>query len=427
MAGNAVYAALRPSKLLPTPRVKSRMRAFVSLSLVVASCTPALLPRPPAVPEPGPELRVQAAPTDISLLERVSKIRGLVPKSPVGIVTLEDEPFDARYAASVPVADDLRLRTLMMWVAFGFVPGGSDAYTSTGRKTSFAGFYDPQEKRIFLRNRNVSTVSNEALLVHELTHALQDQYFALDHFSHNEDSTNEDAMLARKAVYEGDATLVAEIFGAQRANEEHAVAISTAAERARTLPEEDVVKWIGAEARLLERPAIAWKPLVFSYYTGLAFLASLRTPFDFRAIDAVYQTPPISTEQVLHPEKYRTHEQPLALEMPEAAGVPQGTLGEYRIALFLERCLSREQAQKAAAGWGNDKYIVTTLPNDRVALRWVTRWDTEADAREFHKALKEVSTCYPALNVGATKRGLHIRAESKIMLEGDRVTYLRGS
>jgi hypothetical protein len=402
------------------------MRAFVWLSLVAFSCTPALLPRPQAVPKPAPESRVQAAPIEVSLLERVSKIRGLAPKSPVSIETLEDEAFDARYAASVPIADNLRLRTLMMWVAFGFVPGGSDAYTSTGRKTSFAGFYDAKEKRIFLRNRNVSTASNEALLVHELTHALQDQYFALDHFSHNEDSTNEDAMLARKAVYEGDATLVAEIFGAEQAKEELAVAISTAAERARTLPEEDVVKWIGAEARLRERPAIAWKPLVFSYYTGLAFLASLCTPFDFRAIDAVYQTPPISTEQVLHPEKYRTHEQPLALEMPDAAGVPQGTLGEYRIALFLERCLSREQAQKAAAGWGNDKYIVTALANDRVGLRWVTRWDTEADASEFHKALKEVSRCYPALNNDVSKRGLHIGTETRLRLEGDRVTYLRG-
>jgi hypothetical protein len=428
MAGNAVYAALRAPKLLRAPRVKRRMRAFVSLSLVLASCTPALLPRPSTSParelEPATPSRalVQPAPPEALLLERVSKIRGLVPKAPVSVETLTDEAFNARYAASVPVADELRRRTLMMWVAFGFVPGGSDAYTASGRKTSFAGFYDTQTKRIVLRDRNVSTASNEALLVHELTHALQDQYFALDHFSQSEDSANEDAMLARKAVYEGDATLVAEIFGAKQANEEQAHSVATAAERARTLPEEDVVKWIGAEARLLERPSIAWKPLVFSYYTGLAFLADLQTPFDFRTIDAVYQVPPISTEQVLHPEKYRAHEPPLAIEMPDESG----TLGEYRIALFLERCLSREQAQKAAAGWGNDKYIVTALPKDRVALRWLTRWDTEADAREFHKALKEVSTCYPELNADASKRGLHISTESRLQLEGDRVTYMRG-
>jgi hypothetical protein len=352
----------------------------------------------------------------------------------VPLTYLDDAAFDAQYAASVPVAEDVRRRITSGWIAFGFVAGGDGGFGATSRTTAFSGFYDPALGRVFLRAKRPASAfagdagppderDDAALVVHELTHALQDQAFGLPKFAQADD---DDAMLARKATYEGDATMVAEVFGATQANESLGDAILRASERARTLPEEDVVKWIGADGSLVERPAIGWRPLVFAYYGGLSFLSGVRPPYDFRAIDGVFRDPPTTTEQVLHPEKYVAREARLPLADPPApAGstwTTTGTLGEYRTRLLLARCAPRDVAARAAAGWGADRYAVGALPGDKLALAWITRWDTPADAEEFERALATTSRCFPS----PPRSGVHIGTEDGIARVGDRVAYVRG-
>jgi hypothetical protein len=376
----------------------------------------------PSSHDPHPAATTTMPPNARALWEQVASIRGLVPKRAVEIETLDDDAFERRYAESVPVPAALRARALATWTAFGFIPGGSDAYAT--RKTAFAGFYDPPSQKIVIRQAQ-GHFNEPALLVHEMAHALQDQYFGIDRFARIED--NEDAMLARKAVLEGDATLVAEAWAAEAAGERGTDAIARAAERVGGLPEQEIVQWVGAESRLLARPAIAWKPLVFAYYTGLQFLASLRSPFQFATVNKAFEAPPSTTEQVLHPGAYSAHEAPLALDQPaaeESTVLARGSLGEYRISLMLQHCgpTAREVARAAAAGWGNDHYVVTALPKERAALQWVTRWDTPEDAEAFHRALNDAVRCYPK----AASSGLHVETEIGLAIVGDRVSYVRG-
>lgn len=414
-------------------RMGMRLRlATTTTALALAACagappraTPLARPAapPPAVASAAPTVAIAPEPVDPpDLLGQVARLRGLTPKRAVDVRYLDDAAFDAQYAVSVPVADDVRHRIVATWTAFGFIGGGTEADPGRTRTTAFSGFYDPKLGQVFLRDR-ADRDSLKSLTVHELTHALQDQTFGLASFSQDGD---DDAMLARKATFEGDATLVAEIYGAKEAKDDPEVSILRASGRATTLPEDEVVKWIGADLTLIERPAIAWRPLVFAYYGGMSFLSAVQPPYDFHVVDAVYRDPPTTTEQVMHPEKYRAHEARLPLEAKSApAGttvVAEGTLGEYRAFLFLLRCVPRDVAARAAAGWGNDHYVVASSTKDKLSLTWTTRWDTEADAQEFEHALATAAKCYPA----AATSGLRIASDDAIARDGDRVTYVRG-
>ena len=45
--------------------------------------------------------------------------------------------------------------------------------------------------------------------------------------------------------------------------------------------------------------------MIFPYFKGMVFCAKIANQGGWAAIDDVYRNPPLSTEQILHPEKYR--------------------------------------------------------------------------------------------------------------------------
>ncbi|MEJ2564035.1 MAG: hypothetical protein P8Z42_15340, partial [Anaerolineales bacterium] len=109
------------------------------------------------------------------------------------------------------------------------------------------------------------------------------------------------------------------------------------------------------------------------------------------AVDAVYQDPPSSTEQILHPERY-PNDDPVKLIVPEALGVldsgwrlvDEDTLGEWYTQLVLNEYIPKAEAVSAAAGWGGDVYRV--YHNDSSGedvLLLVAQWDTIKDVQEF--------------------------------------------
>jgi hypothetical protein len=100
---------------------------------------------------------------------------------------------------------------------------------------------------------------------------------------------------------------------------------------------------------------------------------------------------PLSTEQILHPDRYAAGDQPLELGFtgsgPDTLRY-EDTLGEFEIGLLFTQLLqdSSETAGPAfAQGWGGDRYRVYGADAD--ALVWYSVWD-EAVARDrFLRAL----------------------------------------
>jgi len=262
-----------------------------------------------------------------------------------------------------------------------------------------AGFYDPITKKLYLTDwlnkKDVlvaltefiiqKDLSGELLLSHELTHALQDQHYDLEKFI-LEDKGNLDMMLARHAVAEGDATAAG--FN---------VVVGPLGKTVQNSPE--LPRMIQKEATrfgggLDNLNPILREQLLFPYYGGLYFVREVLLAHGWEGMKKVYEDPPDSTEQILHPEKYlKVPDRPVELARPDLGWVEKegykpvlsNTLGELGLRVLLEERSSKKKSAAAAQGWGNDRYWVWEKEGgqNEFPFVWITAWDSELDAREF--------------------------------------------
>jgi len=268
-----------------------------------------------------------------------------------------------------------------------------------------AGFYDPWERRLFIANWNTTGVAmmDDAVMAHEIDHALQDQHFNLRKFM-TADAKNADATTARQALVEGDGmALMVEYLGTQSAPPAEAAKI------AGLLWASDAVvqnmKQLAAAnmGGLAQAPLVLREGLVFPYTGGLEFVAHLRKTQPWSAVDAAFRKPPLATEQIMHPAKYDAYERPDQVTASTPAALRgwklayQNVSGELGVLMFLRQHGVASQpadgsgrADLAAAGWGGDRLAVFTPPGGGKAADAVgvfyTVWDHEADAIEFFAA-----------------------------------------
>lgn len=345
---------------------------------------PAKPPAPPAVSEEADrktleELVAKAVPI-------VEKARGLTFKSKVPVAPVTADAFVERFmrdftkylGGEAKVEPASRLLSKLRFLPEG---GNLRALLAEFLKGNVAANYDPETKGVSFLPGVQRTLP---LMVHELTHALDDQHFdmktAVDAFSGNLDRALAYGMLA-----EGDAQSVETRFmtgggsAKQDLKELRAVAESFG----------DMI----LRRRFGDTPpalALAFKS---QYTEGVIFAETLRrTEKGEEAIHAAFRKPPASTEQGLHPEKYLAGEAPAAITfgaLPEGGKVLfETTLGELgtRIAL-LAAGVAKQDAYSVAAGWGGDRVALVSLPGGE-AVVWTTVWDTEADAIAFYECMK---------------------------------------
>jgi len=138
-------------------------------------------------------------------------------------------------------------------------------------------------------------------------------------------------------------------------------------------------------------PAAVRETVVFQYVAGVNFVSWAYQRAGWDGVNALLAHPPVSTEQILHPEKYFVHaEYPLAVHVGGVSPYTQGgwqlaenaTVGEFLIRVLGEQFLPTARAQSVAAGWDGDRLLAFTRGND-LAIVWLTAWDSEAEAAEF--------------------------------------------
>lgn len=290
-----------------------------------------------------------------------------------------DELVDAEYTKEQAQADERLLR------AFDLLPAGTDLRALRVRllNENVAGFYDerPDKRRLYAVSEDRSfTPMNQIVLAHELRHALQDQYHDLHGFLGDDVTDFDDRRVAWMALLEGDATLVMERFVQRRLG----------------LPAGFAARGEGLDAAGLGAPGLFDLPdappavrdhLIQPYLAGAAFASALWERGGAAAMREAWASPPASTEQVLHPERYFAREAPRPLvprilPPPGARVLSQGTLGE-----LLLRSLLEPGAESAAAGWGGDAWRLYDVAG-RTLLVWRSEWDSLADALEFEAALQ---------------------------------------
>lgn len=248
------------------------------------------------------------------------------------------------------------------------------------------GFYDDIEKRMVVVSDAGLDVEARITYAHEYTHALQDAAFGIDALE-TDAPGEDDRGLARTALIEGDAT------------------ITMLAWMLQNLSQTDILEYFGS-AQVPDTSGIpSWMvaQLAFPYDAGLNWTTILAggdpTQPDFGPIDAAYDDPPDSTEQVIDIDKWDPREEPDPVEAIDLAGmlgsgwteIDATPVGQATISIILEHFgVATRDAREASAGWGGDRLVVAQGPDDSFAVTWRLTWDTADDGGEFASAYATV-------------------------------------
>jgi hypothetical protein len=144
--------------------------------------------------------------------------------------------------------------------------------------------------------------------------------------------------------------------------------------------------FLGGGPSLRKAPPIVSESMIFPYFKGAVFCSRLVNDGGWKSIDEAYRSLPQSTEQILHPEKFRGNpDRPMSIDLgalkpgAEWKELGRNVLGEMQMAVMLRK----NGGASAAAGWDGDRYAIFEGPKNRLGLVWLTTWDSEDDAREF--------------------------------------------
>lgn len=326
---------------------------------------------------------------------QVVAIRGLDPADigPPDVITraeLREELqrlFDEQYPPEERDRDNRMLR------AFGLLEPDEDVVELQLRLLGdqVLGFYDTVEDRMVVVTDAGLDPAAKLTYAHEYTHALQDAAFAPEHFT-AEGLDDDDRQLAMTTLTEGDATITMVAWAIKHLTDEEQLEIGTGIE----LPDTTGI------------PSWMVNQLQFPYTAGQTWIGSLTEDLfknpDFTEVDAAYDDPPLTTEQVIHLDKWDSREARVPVEAPDLPAilgdgwelVDESPVGEASIGIFLEHFgIDGQVATAAAAGWGGDRAAVASGPDGAFALAWRLAWDSAADAAAFADAYKSVVAALP--------------------------------
>jgi len=303
-------------------------------------------------------------------------------------------------------------------------------------ESQVGGFYDPASESFSLMEQFPKGIA-AAILSHELDHALDDQLFDIDG-TLEEFMEVTDRAAAFWCVVEGSGQNVGTMW--VLGNMDRVDLESFATFQAET------------QHGLDEAPQWLWKPLLAAYLQGSSFLvrksgvlAGSTVPAKSADIRTAFESPPRSTEQVLHPEKYWEPEhadEPLEVGFDTSA-LPAGwevlredVLGELLLAIVTttpaERAsldlsdpaamLGMRFTNELASGWGGDRVILLANEEARV-MRLVTVWDTERDAAEFYGGMTHLVPNIRAA-VNQLNPGRKTKADVTLEYAGEREVVL---
>jgi hypothetical protein len=242
--------------------------------------------------------------------------------------------------------------------AFGLLPPDFpyDTFMTDLLTEQIAGLYDPKAREFYIADW-IPPADQRMVMAHELTHALQDQYFNIEPWV-KAARPNDDAELAREAVLEGSATAAMIDY-----------LIRGTGRSLQDLPDFDPSMFLGelgATPTLSKAPPFLKDALVFPYLSGLQFSKVALKKAGWASISTLFQKPPASTQQILHPELYASGKPPVSVELPPLAillgqtwsKLDENVLGEFGLQEALKQFLGADRAKSLAPAWEGDLYAV---------------------------------------------------------------------
>lgn len=354
-----------------------------------------------------------------AIAEAVATIRGLPLKHQVPAEVQSQDAFrtylDTEVKKEMPV--EKTVQSVRALVRLGFLKEAIDLGKTIedAMITQAGAYYDPDTKKFYLVLIPDDADMLDVMSAHELTHALDDQYYDLGAYTDDpkHELTN-DVQQARRIVAEGEATLVMVAYQAKvAAHQDIFDPKNLLMERAMvaafsSLDSEQLAKAAADNPALVSQmgpgmkasidamssiPPFILDPLFGAYTKGASAIAAVHEAGGWDAVGELYTDPPESSEQLLHPREkligHRDHPVVLTFALPPkmfAGQTPIDTdvIGELTMATYFKTWGSKAPSA-AVLGWGGDRYVAY-VAGDRVVGMWLTTWDTPKDAERFQSA-----------------------------------------
>lgn len=272
--------------------------------------------------------------------------------------------------------------------AFGLIPKGFplDSFMLDVLTEQIAGLYDPQAREFYIADW-IPVDEQKAVMAHELTHALEDQSFHIDPWI-KAARPNDDAELARESVSEGSA--MAAMVDYTLRDQKMSV---------RDLPDVTLLIRSGAVDEMSKDPNLSKAPpyirddLLFPYLAGTTFSQQfLKAHSGWSDLRILFANPPVSTQQIMHPDLYLAGVTPEKVALPDwKTTVPsdwklleENVLGEFNLDEILKQYLGQDRADPLAAAWRGDRYAsFEDAKTKQVPLVLLLALDNAEDAARF--------------------------------------------
>lgn len=262
-----------------------------------------------------------------------------------------------------------------------------------------AGFYDTDTQTFYIADW-IPDSMQRPVMAHELMHALQDQHFDLDALLQAAED-NEDQLLALEALIEGEGVGVMFDYMLKPMGTQFHFLPGLA-----KMIEDNAGVADSASSVFARSPAYLRGLLTFPYSYGAGFLQYFRKRHGWDEVAGLYASPPLSSEQILHPEKYfEERDDPVQLAPQEPPPpipshwprIHQGVLGEFTLFQALAPLDDPKIARLASEGWDGDLFELFEGPGGLLALVLRTVWDSPQDAAEYFEAEQSaLRKIYPA-------------------------------
>lgn len=339
----------------------------------------------------GPDHPDEWDPRVLDLVRFVERERGLEFRHPVHVEFLTRDEFAEEMTedpSDVTAEDEEELEAIAaVFRALGLLEGDVDLFEEVNELTAQGtlGFYDYDRRRIVVAGTEL-TVGHEVTLVHELTHALQDQRFDLSLLDEAETSGQESAYLA---LVEGDAVRIESGY-------------------LETLDDDELAEYeeeLGGDIEEFEEeefPSILVTLFAAPYDLGELLVLLLESEGE-EAIDEAFAEPPTTDEHLLDPWTFVEGDDALEVPVPdledgedpvELGGIASGDLGALTWYLLLAERIDPHRALGAVDGWGGDAYV-TFERDGRTCVRASFRGDRQRDTREMADALEDWAASMP--------------------------------
>jgi hypothetical protein len=344
-------------------------------------------------------------------VDLVEEERDLAFVHPIDVEFLAGDEFrDDVTADEADLSDEDReeiKQVLGMFRAVGLIEGDVDLFKASNdlAGAGIIGYYSYEDERIRIRGTTL-TAAAKSTLVHELTHALQDQHFDLGkrqaEFEDNEDTAGSTAF---DALVEGDAERIETAYRDSLSADELAELVKEEKSRAKTF-----------DKSATEIPKVLRTFSQAPYALGEAML-DLAVLIDGNdAVDDLFDEPPTTEEHLFDPwTLLEDDDPPLEVSTPELlAGedeIDSGAFGVLSWYVLLAERIPLVAALDAADGWGGDSYVAFER-DDRSCVRIHHVSDSAVDRAQMYKALQSWIAALPGAPASVTRAGAVVQFES---------------